>query len=704
MTMPLDTIVGELYLIQGVPQPEAPHITAQTPPRRANRDRRQDTLFVFLDLGPQSSASLAQEVIEQIAKIYWSQPGGITMGLRRAIGAGNAYLLEHNRSLPVGQRYHGGVVCAVLRQNDLYVAHAGPARGVWQADGQIHHVPDRSHTQNEHPLGVAQGIDIRYTHSQVASGDLILLTGDRWGQALPTARLEAILNLGNAQTALAALESQVGPNSASTLVIECVDRSELETEPLRDVMPQPGDGQLVVEDEQLGKSWLPDLSTKDLPPHWQTIRQRATNVGSALGAGARTLLERVLPEPEPPPPHRRGRHKRRTVSESTTRLIGLAIAIPLIVAFIVAILYMQQGDTASQQGDLKQARDAFEAAQAASASDPQAEATYALWQTAWAKLHQVWEANPDNEQVERMYRQAQAALDSFEGVQRPPLSLLWNYGPGGSRFLAASRISLYVLDSAANQVLRHDLNETRDGTLQPEPALIAYEGELVGDQVMGEPAYLVWLQAGGARTQDALFILTAENELLEYNQSWGLKRVTFDTGLTPISVRALKDFDGKLYILDPTYNQIWRFPSTGDTFGPPEGYFATTPSDLSQAIDLAIDGAVYVLLQDGQIYKFWGGQPQPFEITGLSQPLVRPVAMVVEGDQESGALYVADAGAERIVVLDKNGGFISQFRADQDLLNGLESLDIDEDNRVLYLSANGRLYSMPLPLATDPNE
>jgi hypothetical protein len=159
----------------------------------------------------------------------------------------------------------------------------------------------------------------------------------------------------------------------------------------------------------------------------------------------------------------------------------------------------------------------------------------------------------------------------------------------------------------------------------------------------------------------------------------------------------LRSYDGKLYILDPLQSQVWRFRFNGDGFDQRESYFSAPPPDLSTAVDMAIDGAVYLILADGQIYKFFGGQAEPFELGGLPQPLVRPVALVSEGDAVSGALYVADAGAQSIVALTKTGAFIHRIQADGDALSNLEALAIEMDSRTLFALANGRLYAVALP-------
>jgi hypothetical protein len=214
---------------------------------------------------------------------------------------------------------------------------------------------------------------------------------------------------------------------------------------------------------------------------------------------------------------------------------------------------------------------------------------------------------------------------------------------------------------------------------------------------------MVWLSPGNAWTSDALFILTDDNRLLQYSPSWGLSWMPFGAQVGQQEERILKSYDGKLYLLDPQQSLIWRFRFNGDGFDQRESYFSPPPPDLSTAVDMAIDGAVYVMLAEGQIYKFFGGEAEPFEIGGLPLPLVRPVALVSEGDAASGALYVADAGAQSIVALTKTGAFIHQIQADGDALSNLEALAIEMDSRTLYVLANGRLYAVALPALSEPS-
>jgi hypothetical protein len=299
--------------------------------------------------------------------------------------------------------------------------------------------------------------------------------------------------------------------------------------------------------------------------------------------------------------------------------------------------------------------------------------------------------------------QSRAHLDELESVLRPELAQLWDYGAGSGRRVSTSRSQVYVLDTTQDEVNQQAIDQPGEGADIVKPSLVTYGDHSVGGDAIGGLRDIIWLSAAGSWTSDALLILTEDKRLLQHNPSWGLSWVALESDLTPENVRVLRPYDGKLYALDPVQNQVWRFRYAEDVFGPPEGYFRVPVPDLSDAVDMAVDGAVYILLANGEIYRFFGGEPEPYEIRGLPNELSRPVALVSEGDATSGALYIADAGTKSIIVLTKDGEFVNQFRADGDLLDSLEALAIETDGRSLIAVSNGRVIKMALPPLPAPD-
>jgi len=738
----LDFIVGDLVWLNGRRQSDAAHQALLTPPRRAHRDRRRETVLVFLDLGGGIAGGLASAMLEQFSRNYWRRSGPITSALRQAIGATNEHLRNENRLASISQRRRAGLVCAVLRDNVLYLAQVGPAQALLVQGRQVTQLPHKR--QERLPLGLSSGLDIQFSHTTLRAGDRLLLTGASWTAKLQEDALANALTAPGAtvEEVMLALEHQAGNNPFSALVVECtaadtapaslaspprarparpVSASEPDQpselarlpelaepeeltyrEPLRAEpsavqrqLHTPSQASAEMLDLADSAAWVETEPQADWRPSFgrerlHQGRQGLRRAGLALGDGARSLLTRILPEPEPELPRRKRRAKGSTV-ENVSLMAGIAVAIPLLIAFVVVTFYLQRNETEQRKALVNRARQTIDAARQA-----EGEEARARWEAAVQAAEEALVILSDDAEMLALRVEARETLDALGGTVRPELISLWDYGAGQGRRLATSRMQVYVLDLAQNQVTRHTLNQSRQSVNGDQLVLVAYRGQRVGDEEIGVLRDIVWLSAGGAWTSDALFILTEDNRLLQHSPSWGLSWMPFDSGAEQEG-RVLRGYDGKLYTLDPQQSQVWRFHFSGEGFGGRESYFLLPPPDLSDAVDMAIDGAVYVLLADGQINKFFGGEAQPLELSGLPQPLVRPVALVSEGDAASGALYVADAGAQSIVALTKTGAFIHQIQADGDTLSNLEALAIELDSRTLYVMAHGRLYALALP-------
>ncbi|MCP4534121.1 MAG: hypothetical protein GY831_23215, partial [Delftia sp.] len=533
----LDINVGELTLIGSRRQTDATHMAVLPASRRAHADRRRETLFVFLDLGGGGASGLARTMLERLNQTYWQKPGAVTSALRHAMAAANAHLLEENRLLSISQRRRGGLLCIVLRDNRFYLAQIGPARALLAQDGQVTQFPQDP--RGETPLGISRGLDIHFSHSSLNAGDVLLLTGKGWSAGLPEGALLATLGEqeGSAQDIMRALERQAGVAPVSALIVECAlpgsspapkpsaasvrhstgewvqappdalahhspSTAEAQSdEPL--AIPRHRDRDASAEAQPREGGRLSNLRDS-LPIDAERLdqaRQSLRQAGETLGQGARTLLTRVLPEPEPAPRRRRARD---AVAENTPMMIGIAVAIPLLVAFMVATFYLQRNATARHEALLNKADEAIQAARQADGQDARER-----WDAALQAAQQALFTAPSDNKLAAWRDEAQATLDALDGVLRPELIALGDYGPGQGRRLAATRLQVYVLDTEQDQVTQHMQNEGDQYTL------VAYRGFSVGEAQVGELRDVMWLEAGGAWVNDALLILTDDHQLLQ---------------------------------------------------------------------------------------------------------------------------------------------------------------------------------------------
>jgi hypothetical protein len=107
-----------------------------------------------------------------------------------------------------------------------------------------------------------------------------------------------------------------------------------------------------------------------------------------------------------------------------------------------------------------------------------------------------------------------------------------------------------------------------------------------------------------------------------------------------------------------------------------------------------------VLFKDGRIGKYLSGEPVEFNVSGLDMPFNNPVAIFTAPNEEVQHIYVADAGNQRIVQLNKDGSFVRQFkpRAGEAVsFASLQDIFVDEIGGRLYILDSNNLYVANIP-------
>jgi DNA-binding beta-propeller fold protein YncE len=283
--------------------------------------------------------------------------------------------------------------------------------------------------------------------------------------------------------------------------------------------------------------------------------------------------------------------------------------------------------------------------------------------------------------------------------------LLYDFAEAGSRptVVAARGNEVYVLDSGLHRLYKFLLNETRD-QLQPAPTrmptpaptpnpVVMRQGDERGAIVVGEMADIFWGTAGAGRTSTGLLTLTAQKQVVEYVPSRGINVLAIAAAPGWEEATLGESFNGNLYVLDAKANRILKFAPTGEDFKtPPIDYVSPgVRVDFGGATGMAVDGFVWVLLADGTIMKFDGGNPVAFDKRGIDTPLKKTVAIVAQ--QNSPSLWVADAGNRRIVQFNKTGEYVRQYKPDDPrVMSDLRGFAVDETAQRFYWLNGTRLY------------
>jgi hypothetical protein len=394
-----------------------------------------------------------------------------------------------------------------------------------------------------------------------------------------------------------------------------------------------------------------------------------------------------------------GRQAQQPASAVPWKLLrNIAIGVPLLVALIVTVSYLQKGRL--REAEYKQfmdlARSKFEQSQAVEAG-----ASLALMAEAETALIQAEQLKEEPQpEIAELRQQMAEQADRVGNVQRLYyLPQVRQYTDAGTHMhsIIVQGVEIYVLDTGNDRIFHHRLDDSGEALLpDDDTVLVVAKDQAVNDLTVGELVGMTWMPTGGSRQTSDLVILNSTG-LLEYDPNWGITSSVLAAGEMLKLPAAVGSYFGNFYILDPQANALLRYLPTADGYSAqPESYFLPDqPVDLTNAVDLAIDGAVYVLFKDGRISKFLGGQQQDFNITGLDLPLNRPVAIYTASDETTQHIYVADAGNYRIVQLTKDGSFVRQFKpraGEAVTFANLQDVFVDEIGARLFVLDSNNLY------------
>ncbi len=226
----------------------------------------------------------------------------------------------------------------------------------------------------------------------------------------------------------------------------------------------------------------------------------------------------------------------------------------------------------------------------------------------------------------------------------------------------------------------------------PELVTILEEGATIGSTTVGS-LWGVAFDVYGLYATDgnSVFLLPVESQQWQAVELGRINNQEWSPG--PVAA-----FDGALYLLQSEYRQIYRFPVVGtEDVAVPRDWLLTGARDrINDATDIAIDGKIYVLLDDGTVQVMLRG-----DLSDVLEPAyIEPdVAIALAGPGGSGYLYevvsVEDTDDGRIVAFDTNGQNAVQLRlpigfttGDVDVrmpFDGVQDVIVDESTGTIYI-------------------
>ncbi len=430
-------------------------------------------------------------------------------------------------------------------------------------------------------------------------------------------------------------------------------------------------------------------------PHisWPRVRWPKISLRRMFGPFLRTFGRALMPGKVA---SKRARASRPLPQENPLLLASVTLGLLAIIALITLTTFFQFGGASRAATLMESAETAWQTAYTSQAPDD--------WQRALTLAEQVLALDSRNTRAQTLRDEARLNLDVLERAAVLSVTQIAELGVSPApRRLLVTRSWIYLLNPVTDEVVGMSLAEDGLRLSSAAPTTILRRGQIVGGETVEHLVDIAWMLPGTSYPDGAVFIYGDAGSLYIYEPALGpvgITRQRLEGEHTSRAVTMIATYGEQLYLLDRQQGQLFRYaPINGLYNSPPRPYFSPeSVPQLQTALNLNLDDRLYLLLGDGSVRTYFAGaEDLSFSVQGLPDTNLRPSVMVVEPNPDVGHIYLGDRENERIVVLDKRGNYLHQFRVREGQLRQLEALVVTQEPRVLYMIAANGIYAATLP-------
>jgi hypothetical protein len=233
--------------------------------------------------------------------------------------------------------------------------------------------------------------------------------------------------------------------------------------------------------------------------------------------------------------------------------------------------------------------------------------------------------------------------------------------------LAIDKSDLIILDTSGSRIITVGTQNKDTNAVGGAEKLSGARSVTLGDSyyVLADPGIVKQPLRGQAEA------------VIKQDEEWG-------------DVKKLGFFGSNLYILDKNHG-IWRYSATASGFGDKKAWLKEdTTVNFTNAVDMAIDGSVWVITTDGNIFKFNRGVQDNFVVSGIDT--FTPTAFYTDENLES--IYILDSSNNKIVEVSKTGEYKKQYQAEM-IGKGVDLVASKSDKKI-YLLTPDKVFTLDL--------
>jgi hypothetical protein len=222
-----DTHAQQFGLVSGIRQPSSDMVLVAEPATLFAPEARKGRLYILVEPSQEAARGrdACQLVMKTIHKVFYEDSSySITSALRKAIQTANRELYQYNFSAPPQRRACVGISCAVVKDQELYLAQVLPAQAFVLSGGALRAMPGSvgGHEPRSGALGFSLTTEPDLYRASLRAGDALLLCSTAAAALLDretAARLLRAQPLEAAADQLGALCGDAGVGDAHALAV-----------------------------------------------------------------------------------------------------------------------------------------------------------------------------------------------------------------------------------------------------------------------------------------------------------------------------------------------------------------------------------------------------------------------------------------------------------------------------------------------------
>lgn len=238
------------------------------------------------------------------------------------------------------------------------------------------------------------------------------------------------------------------------------------------------------------------------------------------------------------------------------------------------------------------------------------------------------------------------------------------------------------------------LNNKIYGFGQTSADILTYD-LLVKESKLVSPGIFVknFNAASVPKENDYAVLLYDDQNIVQFNpkdNSWKKVEVAYPN--QNVKITGISVYNRRLYSLDTQNNRVYKHDAIKTGFSLGKEWTKDNAVDIKTGTDLTIDGDVFVLGENGDVYKFTNGVSQPFAIESLDPKLTTANEIWTYNDLNY--IYILDATGKRIIIIQKTGELKKQITAVE--FTNPTGMIVDELKGTAYVLDNNKVYQITL--------